>query len=115
MDHPCFHPHFKSGFSALTLPPSVPVLLLVKISLALPRGLLNTLLRNLLAKSVRADEVGGDLGHSASQERLTHVNAPGLGGFSLGSIGTWTPGLMEAGIMIGVILISRFRIGRERG
>ena len=92
---------------------SIAVLLLVMIPLALPSGVLNTILRSSLTKSVQDDEVGGMLGLSASLESMTRVIAPGLGGYLLGSIGTWAPGLMGAGVMIGVIFYTWVKIVKE--
>ena len=102
------------ALAAWAFTPSIVVLLLVMIPLALPSGVLNTMLRSSLTKSVQPDEVGGILGLSASLESMTRVIAPGLGGFLLGSIGTWAPGLVGAGIMIGVIMIAWVKIIRER-
>ena len=102
------------ALAAWAFTPSIWVLLLVLIPLALPSGILNTVLRSSLTKSVQADEVGGILGLSASLESLTRVIAPGLGGILLGSIGTWAPGVVGAVIMIGVIFYSAVKIVRER-
>jgi DHA1 family tetracycline resistance protein-like MFS transporter len=102
------------SLAAWAFTPSIVVLLLVMIPLALPSGVLNTILRSSLTKSVEADEVGGILGLSASLESLTRVIAPGLGGFLLGSVGTWAPGLVGASIMTGVAIFAWVKIVRER-
>ncbi|MBC8504300.1 MAG: hypothetical protein H8D34_05550, partial [Chloroflexi bacterium] len=51
------------------------------------------------SKAVYTEEVGGTLGLAASLESATRVIAPSLGGFLLGEIGTWAPGILAAAIM----------------
>ncbi len=79
--------------------PNVITLLIVMAPLAFAGGTLNTILNSALTKVVYPEEVGGTLGLSASLESLTRVIAPSLGGFLLGLIGTWSPGLLAALIM----------------
>ena len=93
--------------------PSLTFLLIIMLPLALTSGVLNTLLRSELTKAVQKDEVGGTLGLSASFESLTRVIAPGLGGFLLGSIGTWAPGVTGAIIMVGVMIFTWNKIIRQ--
>lgn len=90
--------------------PSLILLLVFLIPLAITSGILNTVLRSTLTKSVSEEEVGGTLGLSASLESLTRLIAPILGGFLLGSLGTWAPGVTGALIMVGVILFTWQRI-----
>ncbi len=82
---------------------SLVALLLIMIPLAITSGILSTVLRSALTKVVSKDEVGGTLGLSASLESLTRVIAPSLGGYLIGSIGTWAPGVTGALIMVFVI------------
>ena len=72
------------------------------IPLAFAGGVLGTILNSALTKAVYPEEVGGALGLSASLESLTRVIAPSLGGFLLGQVGTWAPGLLASLIMIWV-------------
>jgi DHA1 family tetracycline resistance protein-like MFS transporter len=81
------------------LTPNVWVLLLVMAPLAASGGILNTIINSALSKSVHPEQVGGTLGLSASLESLTRVIAPSLGGFMLGSIGAWAPGVFVALVM----------------
>lgn len=90
--------------------PSVPALLIILVPLASASGILNTVLRSSLTKSVDEEEVGGILGLSASLESATRVIAPSLGGLLLGGWGTWAPGLTGAVIMVGVIILVWRRI-----
>jgi DHA1 family tetracycline resistance protein-like MFS transporter len=80
--------------------PSLWVMLVVLVPLALSGGVLNTVLSSALTKSVHPEEVGGILGLSASVESLTRVLAPSTGGILLGQLGTWAPGIF------GVILMA---------
>lgn len=89
---------------------SIAVLLIIMIPLAGASGVLNTVLRSSLTKMVETEEVGGILGISASFESLTRVIAPSLGGFLLGSLGTWAPGVAGAVIMVGVVIFVWLKI-----
>jgi len=80
--------------------PSVAALLIILIPLAFSTGTLNTVLNSALSKSVTPEEVGGTLGISASLESLTRVISPSTGGWLLGSLGTWAPGVFSGIIMI---------------
>lgn len=82
---------------------SVIMLLVVLAPLAFAAGILNTLLNSTLSKSVYPEEVGGTLGLSASLESLTRVISPTIGGYLLGSIGAWAPGLAGGLIMVWTI------------
>jgi DHA1 family tetracycline resistance protein-like MFS transporter len=84
------------------LTPNVWVMLVILAPLAASGGILNTIINSALSKSVYPEEVGGTLGLSASAESLTRVIAPSLGGFLLGSIGAWAPGVFVALIMVWV-------------
>jgi DHA1 family tetracycline resistance protein-like MFS transporter len=83
--------------------PNVWALLVIIAPLAASGGILNTIINTALSKSVYPEEVGGTLGLSASAESLTRVIAPSLGGFLLGSIGAWAPGVFVALLMVWVI------------
>ncbi len=89
---------------------SIVALLIIMIPLAGASGVLNTVLRSSLTKIVDTEEVGGVLGISASFESLTRVIAPSLGGFLLGSLGTWAPGIAGAVIMAGVVIFVWLKI-----
>jgi len=79
---------------------SVVILLIILIPLAFSAGTLNTVLNSALSKSVTPEEVGGTLGISASLESLTRVISPSAGGWVLGSLGTWAPGVLSGAIMV---------------
>jgi DHA1 family tetracycline resistance protein-like MFS transporter len=84
---------------AWALAPNVPVLLVVLAPLSLASGILNTVLNSAITMSVYPEEVGGALGIAASVESLTRVIGPSLGGFVLGFLGTWSPGVIGAVIL----------------
>ncbi len=85
---------------AWSVVPNLVILLIVLAPLALAAGVLNTLLNRALSKSVYPEEVGGTLGISASLESLTRVLSPSAGGYLLGSLGAWAPGLISGLIMV---------------
>jgi DHA1 family tetracycline resistance protein-like MFS transporter len=83
--------------------PSVPALMLVLIPMALSTGVLNTVVNSAITRVVRPEEIGGALGVSASLESLSRIISPVLGGFLLGNVGTWAPGVVAAAIMAWVV------------
>jgi DHA1 family tetracycline resistance protein-like MFS transporter len=95
------------------LAPSVAALLVILAPLAFAAGVLNTLLNSTLSKVVYAEEVGGTLGLSASLESLTRVISPSFGGYLLGSIGPWAPGVAGGLIMIWTVSYAWRRLIRR--
>jgi DHA1 family tetracycline resistance protein-like MFS transporter len=79
--------------------PNVLLLLVVLAPLAFASGVLNTVVNSSITKSVYPEEVGGALGVAASVESLTRVIGPAAGGFLLGALGAWAPGVIGAVIM----------------
>ncbi len=86
------------------LAPNVAVLFVILAPLSLASGVLNTVLNSAITKSVYPEEVGGALGVAASVESLTRVIGPSLGGFVLGALGTWSPGVIGA-LILAVLVI----------
>jgi DHA1 family tetracycline resistance protein-like MFS transporter len=84
--------------------PNIWLLLVVLAPLSFASGVLNTVINSSITKSVYPEEVGGALGVSSSVESLTRVIGPAAGGFLLGALGTWAPGLIGAVIMVGVVV-----------
>jgi DHA1 family tetracycline resistance protein-like MFS transporter len=95
---------------AWAVTPNLIVLLIVLVPLAFSGGTLNTILNSALSKSVYPEEVGGTLGLSASLESLTRVISPTAGGYLLGSLGTWAPGVASAIIMTGTVAYAWWRL-----
>lgn len=92
------------------LVPNLPLLLAVLIPLALAGGVLNTVLNSSLSRAVYPEEVGGVLGLSASLESLTRIISPSTGGYLLGTIGTWAPGIFSALIVAGITFFAWQRL-----
>lgn len=86
------------------------LLLLVILPLSLSGGVLNTVIQSSISKSVNRDEIGGILGISTSLEALTRVIAPTVGGFLLGYLGRWAPGIFTALIMVWAVSFAYRRI-----
>jgi DHA1 family tetracycline resistance protein-like MFS transporter len=93
------------SFSLLgwALAPSVLALLVVLAPLSLASGVLNTVINSAITKTVYPEEVGGALGIAASIESLTRVIGPSAGGFLLGVLGTWAPGIAGAALAAGLV------------
>jgi DHA1 family tetracycline resistance protein-like MFS transporter len=92
---------------------SILFVLVILAPLAVAAGILNTLLNSTLSKAVYPEEVGGTLGISASLESLTRVISPAAGGFLLGSLGPWAPGLAGGLIMVWTVSYAWRRLVRR--
>jgi len=90
--------------------PNVIVLLIVMLPLALSGGVLNTVIQSALTKAVTRDEIGGTLGLAGALEAVTRVIAPTVGGFLLGNLGTWAPGIFSAILMAWAVWFAYRRI-----
>ncbi|MGQ9516991.1 MAG: MFS transporter, partial [Anaerolineae bacterium] len=88
---------------AWALTPSLGVLLVALVPLSLASGVLRVSVNAALTRSVWPEEVGGTLGLSASLSSLTRIIAPTVGGFLLGRLGAFTPGVLAALLMAWLI------------
>jgi DHA1 family tetracycline resistance protein-like MFS transporter len=86
--------------------PNLPFLLAVFAPMALSAGSFNTLINSTLSKAVPPDEVGGILGLATALESFTRVFAPSLGGYLIGSLGVWSPGLIGAIVLALLALLT---------
>jgi hypothetical protein len=64
-----------------------------------------------LSKAVAPSEVGGTLGLSAALESVTRVFSPSLGGYLLGAVGAWSPGVLS-GLVLAVLALLTHRVFR---
>jgi MFS transporter, DHA1 family, tetracycline resistance protein len=101
------------GLLAWAFTPSVPILLVVLVPIAISTGVLNTILNSALTKAVMPIEIGGTLGLSAAVESLTRVFGPILGGVLLERIGTPAPGVFGAILMVTLISYAVRRLAPE--
>lgn len=102
------------SYVAWAFTPNLIILLIVLIPISLASSVLNTVLRSSLTKAVNREEIGGILGLSTSFESMTNIVTPILGGFLIGSIGTWAPGIFAAMITISLFnFVSRKITKRE--
>ncbi len=90
--------------------PNLPMLLVVLAPLALSGGLLNPVLSSLLTKFAHQDQVGEVLGLSTSIGSLTRVITSATGGWMIGSLGAWAPGLAGGILMLGVAAFTYVRL-----
>jgi DHA1 family tetracycline resistance protein-like MFS transporter len=88
------------GLGAWAFAPNVIALLIVLIPIAVAGGVLNTTINSAMSKAVAPIEIGGILGLAASFESLTRVISPSLGGLMLEKLGTASPGIFGAIILI---------------
>lgn len=94
------------GLVGWSLAPNLPVMLLVILPLGGGGMVVNTILISAITKAVTTEEIGGMLGISTSMESVTRVVSPTIGGFLLGSVGTWAPGVAGAAIMLWAIWLA---------
>jgi DHA1 family tetracycline resistance protein-like MFS transporter len=90
--------------------PSVPVLLVVMIPMAFSTGVLNTVINSAITRVVSPQEIGGALGIAGSLESFSRIVSPIVGGWLIGSVGLWAPGLLAAGIMAWVVTFAYRRL-----
>lgn len=90
--------------------PSFGVLLVVLAPLSLASGVLRVSVNTALTRSVWPEEVGGVLGLSAALGSLTRVVAPTVGGFLLGRVGTFAPGVLGALLMAWLVYYTWQRV-----
>ncbi len=91
------------SFLGWAIAPNVPVLMVILIPLSLSSGILSTILRSSLSKSVLPRETGEIMGTSAAMESLTRIAAPALGGFLIG-VAAWAPGLLSSLLLGGLVI-----------
>ena len=90
--------------------PNLIVLLIVMLPMALSGGVLGTVLQSAITKAVQPEEIGGMLGIAGSLEAITRVIAPTVGGYLLGNLGTWAPGIFSAFLMAWAVWFAYRRI-----
>ena len=90
--------------------PSVAVLMFVMIPIAFSTGVLNTVINSAITRAVPPQEVGGALGTAGAFESLSRVVSPSAGGWLLGAVGAWAPGVVAAVIMAGVAVFAWQRL-----
>ena len=102
------------GFVLWAVSPTVWFLMIALLPLAVGGGVLSTINRSLLSKSVRPEQIGGALGLSTSIESLNGIIGPALGGLLVTVIGTWAPGVAAALILSLVTLFVWRRIVKPK-
>ncbi len=98
------------SFIAWALTRNLWALLIVLLPLAVSGGVLNTVIQSALTKSVARDELGGTLGLASALEAFTRVIAPTVGGFLLGTLGVWAPGVFCALVLLWSVWFAYRRI-----
>ena len=98
------------GLIGWSLTPNLPGMLLAILPLSGGGWTVNTIITSAITKAVEPEEIGGMLGISSALESITRVIAPTIGGFILGSIGTWAPGVFSAVVILWAIWLAYQRI-----
>lgn len=76
--------------------PSVGVLMLALVPLALGSGVVNSVLQSLISKTASSEESGEVMGLAASLECVTRMVAPALNGYLMLHLGSSAPGVFGA-------------------
>ena len=90
------------GFLMWAFSPAVWFLMIALIPIALGGGVMGTVNRSRLTKSVPREEIGGILGLSTSIESMNGIIAPAAAGGLFPLLGSWAPGVLGAIIMVWV-------------
>ena len=90
------------GFVMWAFSPTIWFLMIALVPIAVGGGIMGTITRSLLSKSVPREEIGGTLGLATSIESFNRFVAPAIAGALLPLLGTWAPGVVGAAIMLWV-------------
>jgi DHA1 family tetracycline resistance protein-like MFS transporter len=88
--------------------PSLLVLMLVMVPLAIAGGIYVTIINTAISRSISPNQVGAALGLSTAVDSGTRVIAPVVGGFVFGAIGTFAPGVLAA-VLTGYLVFFSLR------
>lgn len=89
---------------------NVLVLMVILLPFSIASGIFNTMINTAVSRSVSAEEVGVTLGQSTSVDSITRVLAPTLGGYLIGSLGVFAPGVFAAFCSGWLVLYGIFRL-----
>jgi DHA1 family tetracycline resistance protein-like MFS transporter len=92
------------GMIGWTFAPSVSILLITQLPMAIGAGSFNAIINSAISKAVKPEEVGGMLGFGAGLESATRVVMPALASYLLGAYGPSTPGYMGS-IVLAVVVV----------
>lgn len=102
------------AFLLWAISPTIWFLMIALVPMAIGGGIMGTVLRSMLSKSVPAEEIGGTLGLSISLESLNGILAPAVGGALLSLLGTWVPGVLGAVLLTWVAIYVYRKLVRTR-
>lgn len=89
---------------------SVAVLMVVMIPHSIATGVLFTVVNSATSWAVPPQEMGDALGTSSALDSLSRVVAPPVGGWLLGAVGGWGPGVLGAVLMVGLTVYAWQRL-----
>ena len=82
--------------------PTLAFFIVILIPHSLATGVLNTVITTAVSWAVPPQEMGDALGTASALESLSRVIAPTVGGWLLGSVGAWGPGVLGF-VLMGVL------------
>jgi DHA1 family tetracycline resistance protein-like MFS transporter len=88
------------GLAAWGFAPGIPSTLGALLLVSLGGGVFGAVGNSALSHAVAPSDVGSVLGVGTSLESITRVIGPSVGGFLLGTVGTWSPGATGAVILV---------------
>lgn len=89
---------------------NIPLLMVLMVPYAFATGVLNTVINSAITWAVPPQGMGDALGTSSALESLSRVIAPSLGGWMLGAMGTWAPGMLGAVLTGGLAVFAWHRL-----
>ncbi len=87
------------GMLGWAFAPSVPILLVAMLPMAIGAGSFNALINSAMSKAVGPEETGSILGIGASLESATRVVMPAVASYLLGAFNPSTPGYMGSAVL----------------
>jgi len=88
------------GLAAWGFAPGIPSTLVALLLVSLGGGVFGAVANSALSHAVAPEDVGSVLGVGTSLESITRVVGPSVGGFLLGTVGTWSPGAAGAAVLV---------------
>jgi DHA1 family tetracycline resistance protein-like MFS transporter len=95
---------FGGSVLAWAFTPNVPMLLVVMAPMAVSSSVLNTVINSAITRVVAPHQVGGALGTASALESFSRIVSPIVGGWLMGTVGFWAPGVLAAIIMAWLVV-----------
>ena len=103
------------GLTAWGFAPGVPSTLVALLPISLAGGVFGAVGNSALSHAVAPSDVGSVLGVGTSLESITRVVGPSVGGWLLGTVGTWSPGVAGAAVLLLLLPYAAVVLRRRAG